>query len=89
MLDYHLHLLRHGEDGPYQAEEVRAYARAAAARGVDEICITEHLFRFRVEEDLVGHAHLFGRQPVALHRRGQPYPRFALARVHVPQSLSP
>lgn len=47
MLDYHLHLLRHGEDGPYRAESVRAYAEAAAARGVEEICITEHLFRFR------------------------------------------
>ena len=53
MLDYHLHLLRHGEDGPYRAEEVRAYAQAAAARDVEEICITEHLFRFRAADRLL------------------------------------
>ena len=53
MLDYHLHLLRHGEDGPYRAEDVRAYAGAAAARGVEEICITEHLFRFRQADRLL------------------------------------
>lgn len=53
MLDYHLHLLRHGEDGPYRADEVRGYARAAAARGVEEICLTEHLFRFRQADRLL------------------------------------
>lgn len=53
MLDYHLHLLRHGDDGPYRADQVRAYARAAARRGVDEICITEHLFRFRQADRLL------------------------------------
>jgi histidinol-phosphatase (PHP family) len=53
VLDYHLHLLRHGEDGPYRAEDVRAYAGAAAARGVEEICITEHLFRFRQADRLL------------------------------------
>lgn len=54
MLDYHLHLLRHGEDGPYTAAAVRAYAEAAAARGVTEICLTEHLFRFRQADRLLG-----------------------------------
>jgi histidinol-phosphatase (PHP family) len=54
VLDYHLHLLRHGEDGPYRVEAVRAYAEAAAARGVEEICITEHLFRFRQAGRLLG-----------------------------------
>lgn len=53
MLDYHLHLLRHGEDGPYRADSVRAYAAAAARRGVEEICITEHLFRFRQADGLL------------------------------------
>jgi histidinol-phosphatase (PHP family) len=53
VLDYHLHLLRHGEDGRYRAADVLAYARAAAARGVDEICITEHLFRFRAADRLL------------------------------------
>jgi histidinol-phosphatase (PHP family) len=54
VLDYHLHLLRHGDDGPYRAEAVRAYAEAAASRGVEEICITEHLFRFRQADRLLG-----------------------------------
>ena len=54
MFDYHLHLLRHGEDGPYTAAAVRAYAVAAAARGVTEICLTEHLFRFRQADRLLG-----------------------------------
>jgi len=54
MFDYHLHLLRHGEDGPYTAAAVRAYAEAAAARGVSEICLTEHLFRFRQADRLLG-----------------------------------
>jgi histidinol phosphatase-like PHP family hydrolase len=53
VLDYHLHLLRHGEDGPYRVEAVRAYAEAAAAQGVEEICITEHLFRFRQADRLL------------------------------------
>jgi histidinol-phosphatase (PHP family) len=53
VLDYHLHLLRHGEDGPYRAGSVRAYAEAAAERGVEEICITEHLFRFRQADRLL------------------------------------
>ena len=53
MLDYHLHLWPHGQDGPYRAEAVRAYAEAAAAVGVEEICITEHLFRFRQADRLL------------------------------------
>ncbi len=53
MFDYHLHLLRHGEDGPYTTAAVLAYAEAAAARGVSEICLTEHLFRFRQADRLL------------------------------------
>lgn len=53
MLDYHLHLFRHGQDGPYTADQVRAYAARAAARGVDEICVTEHLFRFQQADRLL------------------------------------
>src|SRR5207249_11282268 len=50
---YHLHLLRHGEAGPYRADQVRAYAEAAAAKGVAEICLTEHLSRFRQADALL------------------------------------
>ena len=53
MLDYHLHLLRHGEDGPYAADGVRAYAVKAHGEGVGEIAITEHLFRFRQADALL------------------------------------
>jgi histidinol-phosphatase (PHP family) len=53
VLDYHTHLLRHGEDGAYRAEHVRAYAVAAHAAGVEEIAITEHLFRFRQADALL------------------------------------
>jgi histidinol-phosphatase (PHP family) len=54
VLDYHTHLLRHGEDGPYRADDVRAYAAAAAARGVEVLAVTEHLFRFRQADRLLG-----------------------------------
>src|ERR1041385_1513210 len=53
MLDYHTHLLRHGEDGPYRADQVRAYAVEAGRRGVEEIAIPEHLFRFRQADALL------------------------------------
>lgn len=53
MLDYHLHLWPHGE--PARAPtvgELAAYCERAAAAGVEEIAITEHLFRF-VQADAV------------------------------------
>lgn len=47
MLDYHLHLWPHGErDRQPTVEELAAYCEAAAAHGVTEIALTEHLFRF-------------------------------------------
>ncbi|MGH9066515.1 MAG: PHP domain-containing protein [Acidimicrobiales bacterium] len=55
MLDYHLHLWPHGE--PARApgvEELAAYCEKAAAAGVTEIALTEHLFRF-VQADRVLH----------------------------------
>jgi histidinol-phosphatase (PHP family) len=72
VLDYHLHLLRHGEDGPYRAEDVRAYAGAAATRGVEEICITEHLFRFRQADRLL-HGWWAGDPDARLRQQTQGY----------------
>lgn len=47
MLDYHLHLWPHGERHRQPTvEELAAYCEAAAAHGVSEIALTEHLFRF-------------------------------------------
>ncbi|MGH9165776.1 MAG: PHP domain-containing protein [Acidimicrobiales bacterium] len=53
MLDYHLHLWPHGEPAavPTPAQVAR-YCERAAARGVTEIAVTEHLFRF-VQADAV------------------------------------
>ncbi len=47
MLDYHLHLWAHGQrDTPLTVERVAAYCERAAAAGVTEVALTEHLFRF-------------------------------------------
>jgi histidinol-phosphatase (PHP family) len=55
MLDYHLHLWPHGE-GPVEPalEQVAAYCERAAAAGVTEVALTEHLFRFRQADALLG-----------------------------------
>ncbi|MCU1450069.1 MAG: hypothetical protein JWP02_2239 [Acidimicrobiales bacterium] len=48
MLDYHLHLWPHGTPASQPTlDELRAYCDRAAAAGVGEIALTEHLFRFR------------------------------------------
>jgi histidinol-phosphatase (PHP family) len=48
VLDYHLHLWEHGPR-PLETtlEQVAAYCEQAAAQGVTEVALTEHLFRFR------------------------------------------
>jgi histidinol-phosphatase (PHP family) len=55
VLDYHLHLWRHGPR-PLEAtlEQVAAYCEAAVAAGVTEIALTEHLFRFRQADAVLG-----------------------------------
>jgi histidinol-phosphatase (PHP family) len=48
MLDYHLHLWPHGTPASQPTlDELAAYCDTAARAGVDEIALTEHLFRFR------------------------------------------
>ncbi|MGI8792696.1 MAG: histidinol-phosphatase [Acidimicrobiales bacterium] len=55
MLDYHLHLWPHGErDRQPTLEELSSYCDAAAAHGVTEIALTEHLFRFVQADGLRG-----------------------------------
>ena len=47
MLDYHLHLWPHGTPASQPTlDELAAYCETAAAAGVGEIALTEHLFRF-------------------------------------------
>lgn len=54
MIDYHLHLWPHAErDVEATTEQVAAYCERAAAAGVGEIAVTEHLFRFTQAKDLL------------------------------------
>jgi histidinol-phosphatase (PHP family) len=54
VLDYHLHLWPHGTPASQPTlEELRAYCDTAAAAGVGEIALTEHLFRFRQADRLL------------------------------------
>lgn len=55
MLDYHLHLWPHQQsDAVTTVEQVAAYCEQAAAQGVTEIAVTEHLFRFTQAKDRLG-----------------------------------
>jgi histidinol-phosphatase (PHP family) len=55
VLDYHLHLWAHGQPaGPVGVEHLAAYCGQAASRGVAEIAVTEHLFRFRQARAALG-----------------------------------
>ena len=47
MLDYHLHLWPHGErDREPTVDELAAYCERAQQHGIEQIALTEHLFRF-------------------------------------------
>ncbi len=55
MLDYHLHLWPHGERARQATvEELAAYCERAAAQGVAEVALTEHLFRFEQADAVLG-----------------------------------
>ena len=55
MLDYHLHVWPHGTTAePLRVEQLRAYCDAAAAQGIVEIALTEHINRFRQAAPLDG-----------------------------------
>ncbi|MDA8354729.1 MAG: PHP domain-containing protein [Actinomycetota bacterium] len=55
MIDYHLHLWPHSQrDVELAVDQVAAYCERAAAAGVVEIAITEHLFRFTQAVPVVG-----------------------------------
>jgi histidinol-phosphatase (PHP family) len=58
ILDYHLHLRPDGEqldEAAFTREHLAAYVAAAEARGVAEIAITEHVYRFRDAAGLSDH----------------------------------
>jgi histidinol-phosphatase (PHP family) len=55
MLDYHLHLWPHHEhEAALRVEQLAEYCAQASAAGVTEIALTEHLFRFRQADALLG-----------------------------------
>ncbi|HEU4598234.1 MAG TPA: histidinol phosphate phosphatase, partial [Solirubrobacterales bacterium] len=59
LTDYHLHL-RPDEDGTdfgsyFTAENVDRYLAAAAAAGIEELGVSEHVYRFRQALDLWTH----------------------------------
>jgi histidinol-phosphatase (PHP family) len=54
VLDYQLHLWPHTQrEAEATVEQVAAYCERAAAAGVTEIAVTEHLFRFTQARDLL------------------------------------
>lgn len=56
VLDYHVHLWPHPEvadPAEQRLERLRRYCEVAAANGVEEIALTEHLFRFRAGRAVV------------------------------------
>jgi histidinol-phosphatase (PHP family) len=55
LIDYHLHLWPHGQRAVQATvEDLAAYCERAAAQGVTEIALTEHLFRFDQADALLG-----------------------------------
>jgi histidinol-phosphatase (PHP family) len=55
VLDYHLHLWPHHEhDTPLRLEQLAEYCERAQAAGVTELALTEHLFRFRQADAVMG-----------------------------------
>ena len=55
MLDYHLHLWPHTErETPLRPEQLADYCARAQEAGVTELAVTEHLFRFRQADALLG-----------------------------------
>jgi histidinol-phosphatase (PHP family) len=55
VLDYHLHLWPHTEhETPLRLDQLAAYCERAKAAGVTELAVTEHLFRFRQADALLG-----------------------------------
>jgi histidinol-phosphatase (PHP family) len=77
VLDYHLHLWPHDErETPLRLEQLRSYCEKAQAAGVEELAITEHLFRFRQAQDLLGGFWNDDRVPPALQESMADYWEF-------------
>jgi histidinol-phosphatase (PHP family) len=67
VLDYHLHLWPHSDrETPLSLDQIADYCQKAQAAGVEELALTEHLFRFRQADALVGGFWKDDRVPPAL-----------------------
>ena len=53
-VDSHVHLQPHGEQPPMTLERIERYVAAAQENGVEQLALTEHLFRFQEAYDLLG-----------------------------------
>ena len=77
MLDYHLHLWPHHEhETPLRLERLAEYCEQAETAGVTELALTEHLFRFRQADALLGGFWDDGRIPPALAESMAAYWKF-------------
>jgi histidinol-phosphatase (PHP family) len=77
VLDYHLHLWPHTEhETPLRLEQLAEYCERAQAAGVTELAVTEHLFRFRQADALLGGFWDDGRVPPALAESMAEYWKF-------------
>jgi len=77
MGDYHVHLHPHGDPvqgtpdpGTFPREHIERYVEAATARGVEEVCFTEHLFRMRESGPVLGEFWRDEPDPAAGHTIG-------------------
>jgi histidinol-phosphatase (PHP family) len=77
VLDYHLHLWPHAErETPLRLDQLAAYCERAQEAGVTELAVTEHLFRFRQAEALLGGFWDDERVPAALAENMAEYWKF-------------
>jgi histidinol-phosphatase (PHP family) len=77
VLDYHLHLWPHSEhETPLRLDQLAEYCARAQAAGVTELAVTEHLFRFRQAEALLGGFWADEQVPPALAESMADYWRF-------------
>jgi histidinol-phosphatase (PHP family) len=77
VLDYHLHLWPHSEhETPLRPEQLADYCARAQAAGVTELAVTEHLFRFRQADTLLGGFWDDERVPAALAESMAEYWKF-------------
>ncbi|MER3522149.1 MAG: hypothetical protein C4317_08285 [Acidimicrobiia bacterium] len=54
MIDYHVHYHQHGESGEYELQRLESIAETAKRKGLVEVGLSEHVFRFVEFVDVVG-----------------------------------